>query len=600
MATFKGLKGADGKSYDVDAATQEEAQAKLDAHIKPPPAPAIQEEGAAEAARIAALPWAEKLQRGREAGASGLRSGIEGMIGMGGDLPALAGKGAGWVAGKLGAGEDLQSSLAANVETTTAGPGRILLKALQLAGVITPEQAASAQAVMQPTSTDVASVTDPLVSAVSPEAQAATRMQPGNAAERMAFTGGSLLPNPSRGFVRNVVGPAIGTEIGGQIGEKLGYGDVGRFVGGVGGAAAPGAGMRAVAGPPMDPRRARQVQTMIDEGIPLTGGQATGRKRLQYAEAGPFEGKAEAIAGQQQTALNRAALRRAGVVADDAGPDTMVKARDDLGLEYEDLVARNNGVPMDQTLQDELLNTTVGYQRLKGTAGPQVVEDYFNRITEAAQANGGVIPPDVFQTIRSDISTTLRTATDGETIMALRRLQDSLFDGIARNGQPEIVEAARDLNNRYRNFKVIERAMEGAGEATALGDITPRKLLSAVAKGDKGALVYGRGDMSDLAKAAQVTMTDLPQSGTAARAAPFAAAGALGGAVTQAAQGNLLTAAGLAAAPVLPWAASKVASSRPFSRAVIEQATGRGPLMLNPITAALLARQQELAERKGQ
>lgn len=485
---------------------------------------------------------------------AGLRVGLESIAGLGGDLYNLQVAGAKKLADVTG----MPPFVRAGIERETRGKNVL------------------------PSSQDISEqVTSPVVG---------ENYQPKTRGGRVAHTLGTFLANPGRSLARNVIGPTIGTEAGAEIGEALGSETTGRIVGGLAGATAPGVTVRGIAGPRLSPERARLVETMEAEGVPLTGGQATGRKLLQYTETGPFEGTAASIADRQGGVFTRAALRRAGVHSDVASPEVMTNARDALGAEYESLIARNNGVPLDPTLEHELLDNVLSYQRLKGQAAAPAVNEYLGRISEAAQTNGGVVPADVFKTIRSDISRDLRSTTDPELIQSLRRMQDSLFEGIARNGQPEIVEQARDLNNRYRNFKIIEKAMSGAGEATAEGNVTPRKLRAAVEQGDRGALTFGRGDYGDLARAGEATMTPLPQSGTAGRLAPFAAAAS----AIPLMQGDWKTAATVAAGSGLPWAASKVLTSEAGRRAITNQAMGRSGPVLDPITAALIARQAEL------
>lgn len=489
---------------------------------------------------------------------SGVRLGMEGLSGMGGDLYNL----------QVTAAEKIAQWLGADPET--------------LASI----REARGQNWL-PTSSDVEErVTNPLM---GEKYQPTTRLGQG------AQTVSSFLPGAGRSLLRTVVGPGLGVEAGGEIGERLGSETAGKLIGGLVGGSIPGATARTVAGPRVSPERARHIQTMEREGIPLTGGQSTGKQWIKAVESGPFGGNAANVNERQSSAFNRAALRRAGVDSDIASPEVMTDAREALGAQFDDVIARNNGAPMDAALQNELLDTAIEYQRLKGNNAAPIVEDYLNRIVEGAQANGGILPGDVFKTIRSDMSRTLRTSKDPEVIQALRSMQDSLFESIGRNGQPDIVAEARDLNRRYRNFKITEKSMTGAGEATAEGNITPRKLRAAAEQNDRGSMVYGRGDFGDLARAGEATMTPLPNSGTGARLTPFAL---LTAASAPLLQGDLKTAGTLALSSLAPWAASKLATSGPVSRSITNQAMGRSGPIMDPVTAALIARQAELEGRQ--
>jgi len=486
-------------------------------------------------------------------GASGLRAGYEGLAGLGGDVYNLEVTLAEKLASLFGASPERLAEIRAN-------RGKNWL----------------------PTSQDISKDTSQFIG---------EPYQPQTEAGKWAHTGGAFLTNPSKNILRSVVAPTIGTEVGGKVGEAYGDESLGRLLGGLGGAVVPGATTRLVAGPKVDPVRASQIKTLADEGVDLTAGQATGRKALQYTEAGPFEGKAAGLADTQASQFSSAALKRAGIAADRATPDVMAKAYDDFGAQYDDLIARSGGAPLDNPLQTELLQTVDDFHRLKGlpSNAPTAVNAYFKRISDAAQAGGGVIPADTFKTIRSDIARDLRNSKDPETIQSLRQLNDSMFDSIGRNGPPDIVAQWKDVNNRYRNYKVIEKAMGGAGEATALGFISPSKLRTATEQGDRGGYVRGRGDYADLARAGETTMKPLPQSGTAGRTIPF---GTMLLAGERLLSGDLKGAGIAAGATALPAAASSLLTSRPVRTSLIRQATEPLPL-LDPMTAALLMRQKE-------
>lgn len=492
----------------------------------------------------------------------GVRQGYESLAGLGGDVYNLEVSGAGKLAKLLGASPETL----AEIEATRGQRSSFL-----------------------PTSQDVREkMTDPLLGEAG---------KPTTKWGEVAQTGASMIPSMGRtSFTRAVVAPTVGMEVGQEIGKRYGHEDAGRLIGGGIGALVPGGFTKGVTRK-VTPERSAQVRTLADEGVELTGGQASGSKAMQYLEAGPFEGKAAGIAEQQGEQLSRANLRRAGIDAYRATPEVMAAAQERFGHEYDSLIAQNNGIHLDPTLEHELLDNVTSYERLKGQAAAPAVNQYFGRISDAAQANGGVIPPDVFQSIRSDISKDLGRLRGGqgnaETISALRQFQDSLYGSLERNGQPEVAAASRELNNRYRNFKTIEKAMLGAGEDTSRGLITPGKMRTAVEGSDKVGYVQGRGDFNDLARAAEGTMKPLPQSGSMARAAPYVVATALGGAGTQIMNGQPLAAAATLGATALPWAGSKLLTSRPVRSSIVREAAGQPLPLLDPITAALIARQQE-------
>jgi hypothetical protein len=502
-------------------------------------------------------------------GGRGLRYGLEGLGGLGGNIYGLESAAADKIAGWAGVNP-----------WARAGMNRELKEG---------------QSQYLPTSQDVQEqVTNPILG--EPGA-------PSTYAGHLAETATSMLPGLGEaGLMRGVIAPTIGMELGGEAGKALGSETLGRVAGGFGGALTPGTVSRAITGPALPAARAGFVKTMMTEGVPITAGQATGRKALQYAEVGPFEGRAANIQRPQSSAFTKAALRRAGINADEASPEVMAAAQEDFGRQYDSLLARTNGLPLDPQLEHDLLDNVMQYERLKDTGAAPAVNEYFTRLSNAARDNGGVIPTDVFQSIRSDIAADLKAMRgdpgSAQTVRSLERFQQSLYDSIGRSSSPEVVAQWRTVNNNYRNFKTLEKAMGGAGNMTAEGYITPGKLRSAVEQGDRTGYVQGRGDFNDLARAGEGTMKDLPQSGTFGRAAPFVWGGAAVEAGHRLMNSDALGAAATLAAPAAPWVLAKALTSGPIRRTLLRNVSGQGPPMLDPMTAALLARQASGREKQ--
>lgn len=472
---------------------------------------------------------------------SGIRSGSERLAGTLGDIPDYVGAGANYVADKLalsdptfhtgGAGSGSESFRREDISHDVSEGTRAMIDPrAAIEGIARGLGYSSDTGDLPhgtPTTADVQAATNAAYPDEASRGWANTRYQPKTAVERGLHTAGELAPNlllpgmgGMRGVVEGVIAPAAGAEAGGAIGEKLGYPNTGRAIGGLGAALLPGGATRMIAGPELQGERGRLVQLLGQEGVDLTAGQASGRKALQYAEAGPFNTKPAGIAEQQGEQFNRAALQRAGINADRATPDTIQDARDAFGAEYDNLIATTGGVPLDQQMAADLVTLVDDYHRLRSLPpnAPTQINAIFQRISDAAHNSGGVIPTDVFQQLRSEISRSIRRLKDDPTQShALREFQDTLYDSIGRNAPPGTEAAWRDLNNRYRNFKIIEKSMTGAGEATAEGMITPPKLRTAVQNANPGDYVAGQGDFADLARAGEVAMKPLPQSGTTPR-----------------------------------------------------------------------------------
>jgi hypothetical protein len=186
--------------------------------------------------------WATKKQEKpgyASAGASGVRTGVEGVAGMGGDLPIAAKSAGGWLGRRISGATPEQT---AKAERLFPGPGERLLKALQSAGIVDQDTVDALLSAHLPTSTDVASVTDPVISAVSPEAQKFTRADPKDMSfgQRALFETGAFLPALATGgaeikaagtvpgmiseaiklFGKRVAAPAVASETAGTVAHE--------------------------------------------------------------------------------------------------------------------------------------------------------------------------------------------------------------------------------------------------------------------------------------------------------------------------------------------------------------------------------------------
>lgn len=535
-----------------------------------------------------------------QAAATGGRNLAEGTVSAVGDIPSMAGAATGWVANKLGATDPqgVAKSTETGVRNYIDPVARVHLIAKMLGY---DESKIPGPSHLYPTSGDVASVTDPAVKAVSPTAQDWTRHQAGNPLEgftqgAVEFGPGMLSGRGEAGLARraftNVALPAAGGEVGGEVGKAMGNEPLGRLVGSAGMSALPGVGVRAVSGAPVTGERADMARYLRGQGVDLTAGDVRGGG-AKWFESGLFGGKPGGIGDQQKEQFTSAALRPAGITADNAGPRVMQEAQNNFDQRYDSIVNRNNGVPMDNQMMADLVNTTDDYHRLKAlpTNAPSVVNGYLQRISDATQAGNGTIPPDVFRTLRNDITTSIGKSADYETQSALRGFRDHMYDAIGRNGQPDLVNELQQTNRQYRNFKIVEGAMGGAGADTSLGTVTPAKLRASAQKSEgQTGYTQGRGDLNDLARAGDVMLKEPPNSGSPGRMGPMYLGAALSHAVSQGVTGDLGGAALTTAGALGPGLARRAFTSGPVRRAAVNNMLDPQPIM-DPVVKALLARQ---------
>lgn len=428
---------------------------------------------------------------------------------------------------------------------------------------------------------------------------------PQTTAGEYAQTAAEFLPAAAAGpggLARRVVTqaavPAVASETAGQITKGTEAEPYARMAGAVGGAFLPGMAARAVSPlAAVDPERAAAVVTLRREGVDLTAGQETGSKALRYMESALGDapgagGRATAAADRQAEQFTRAALRRAGEDAPRATPEVLDRAFTRIGQQFDDLAARNVA-RADQQFAFDLTADLQGYRSLVSPPNRvPAVENFAREISEALQRNGGSLPGDVYQSLRSRMEAAARGVANPEARTTIRDMRGSLDDLMERSiaaSNPNDLGAWRQARQQYRNVLVIERAASGAGENAALGLISPAQLRQATV-GVQGRRNYvrGQGDFADLSRAGAAVMLPMPQSGTAprmlAQSLPSAAGAAIG-ALSGGAPGAVFG----AMAPVLgPAVAGRAIMSGPVQRYLANQVAAPVLEGLDPRRTALI------------
>lgn len=336
-------------------------------------------------------------------------------------------------------------------------------------------------------------------------------------------------------------------------------------------AGASGAARRAITPFEASPHRIAAADALMREGVDLTAGQRTGSQGLRYAES-ELGGMAD-MTDLQAEQFTSAALSRAGVSGNRATPEVMSEAYENLGNQFDDLAARNT-ITGDQQLVQDLGDTWSEYTSLVNESErAPIIESTIRDVANAIQQNNGTITGEAYKSLRSRLGRALKGSKDPELKFSIRSVQDALDGAMERSmqaaGSPDL-GAWQQVRSDYANFKILEDAAAGAGEAAAMGIISPARLRSAIARQNKGAYVRGQGDFAELARSGVATMNPLPQSGTAPRTAvrnmfmglPTIAGAGLGGA-----SGDVMTAlmgAGVGAA--VPSVVGRAIASGPGQR----------------------------------
>lgn len=386
-------------------------------------------------------------------------------------------------------------------------------------------------------------------------------------------------------------GAILGGLYGAGSGETADERISGARAGAAGGAIVGGAAPYAIAGvgnavkrvvSPLGIGAERQIaaQTLAREGVETTAGQQTGSRALRYMESELGGSAAENMIERQAEQFTAAALKRAGVNAKRATPDVIDGAFNQLGGQFDRLGARNTLIP-DQQMLGDIQTAVREYKDLAANPAP-AVDNFVKAITSALKKNPAGVPGDTYQSLRSQIERYARKASDPETAGALRGIKDALDDtmerGLAASGSPDLGEW-RAVRGAYRNLLVLQQAAGSAGENAAAGLLSPAQLRAAVVnKQGRGNYARGKGDFDELARAGEMLMRPMPNSGTAGRlkaqnlsSGLLAGGGALAGGLP-----------GMAAGLLAPRLAGAAIMSRP-GQAYLSNGLMSGPMSLEAL-----------------
>ena len=272
----------------------------------------------------------------------------------------------------------------------------------------------------------------------------------------------------------------------------------------------------------------RNIDILTKEGIPLTAGQRTGNRALQWAESNaadmPMGGGAKKLQSDQAAAFDRAVtakifdpaeLRARGVPEGVNLPDPRAAAagQQSLSDKYTQLTT-DNQLKADPQLISDIYAAEAKYNKnvlpSQQTKDVQAIRD---DIANAFISGQGSMPGDVYQATRSRLGRNAKGMTDPEKAAALRDMRGALDRTMERSLPPDQAAEWRLNNQRYANMKQVgDPATAAAGE-----NLSPLKVAQTARSGRAGQYAAQKGDFDELAKAAATVMKPLPNSGTAAR-----------------------------------------------------------------------------------
>ena len=494
------------------------------------------------------------LQDAATSAGSGLANAAVGTFGGAGDLRSGLSAATDWAGGKLGVAPDKVQAFKdlASKAAGMTGVGSVIN------GAPTSEQIKAA-------------FPDPLVP-YDYKPQTTT----GELAKKTAeFAPGMLMGGPRNlgaRFLENVALPAAGS----LVGEKV-AGPYGGIAGAVLSPIGASAARRVITPLPASAERQALAATLQAEGVPLTAGQTTGSKPLQWMESALGDtpgsgGPAARTMENQSEAFTAAVLRRAGIDAPRATPDVIDGAFRRIGNDFEAVAQRNN-VIADRPLGTALARVEREYNNVVSPSNrAPVIENTARDIGDMMAQNGGHLTGQQYNAITSRLARQARGAVaDPQMHEALQGLRSALDDAMERSlfrtGNTADMHILRGARNQYRNLMVLEKAATGAGSASAEGLISPSQLRNAVVQQNRRAYGRGQGDFAELARAGEALLKPLPNSGTSPRhnvTHMLNTIGAIVGGGAGAAGGPAGAAAGALAGLAAPAVAGRALLSRPI------------------------------------
>jgi hypothetical protein len=487
-------------------------------------------------------PNAPEETAGRVAGLAG-RAGVKGVIGGIGGLPALAGD-AGYNAYVAA-----QRNLGSGPENQMPQYGMPVSGALENASNAIADYA-NLPTPVTPTEKILSAIGEGGVSALTGAGafRGLGKVAGSLGAEGVAAAGDLLGANAGQ--------QAAAGAIGGGVSQGLNQAGVDPRLAALGGmVAAPlavGAGRRIATPAPssLTPEQQRLAQVFQSEVGPLSAGQSTGSKWLQYAE--DYTSKlplgdlivANPRAGQSE-AFTQAALSRAGVDAKAATPTVLDQGFEDIGQKIGDITGKYNG-RVDSQFANDLHDINANYGINLSDGQKKQFSEYVSKLL----GNNGNFTGENYQKLRSQLGGLIRGQVNAENQQYRGALQDlqGAFDDLMQRSMgtgpylnapnqaaavnPDIA-SLKQARQQYANLNVISKALSRSGQSGNAGLLSPQALSSAM-KSSVGQRNYSRGvgDMNDLARAGAQFLPTPPSSGTGERNAMLAYGTAINGGAT--------------------------------------------------------------------
>jgi len=269
-------------------------------------------------------------------------------------------------------------------------------------------------------------------------------------------------------------------------------------------------------------RRTELADTLRQEGVPVSAGEATGNEGLRRMEAqiAKTPGSQLLVGNPMHNDMERVtqqAMQRAGIGgADRATPEVITEGFQRVG----GTIGRINGstpTHLDNQTLNDAVNIMNRSQNLTQPGEIAVVRRFVDQLTSGQQLSS-----ELAATLRTDLHEAIESAKGNPGLQRLLidtrealdgSLERTLQQAGRRDDLAELVQARR----HYANLHVLTDAIARSGSAGDRGVVTPAALANAVSSsvGKVGA-VQGRGDLNELGKAVRGVKVAPSDSGTSA------------------------------------------------------------------------------------
>lgn len=268
-----------------------------------------------------------------------------------------------------------------------------------------------------------------------------------------------------------------------------------------------------------------QLELLEKEGVVPTAGLLTDDVNIKAWEEATAAGKNLQEAAYE--AFSRAALKRIGIDANRATPEMLEAVYKQLQVNFDNSIGainpqRSKIIPTKKDLEDfsQILGT-YGGQVSPNMAAP-IFREIDNALKASIQSNQSLTANQMRRFHNTLNNMTRSGDIDGNFA---RQTLPLIKDLINRNLTKEQSRQWINTNKTYRDFLAIEKSLMKAGDATS-GLITPQNLRASAGTVFKKDYLFGKSDLSNLAKAGSLVLKPLPQSGTQPRLSAVGQGGA--------------------------------------------------------------------------